>query len=160
VAASLVTSVPVMPIAIPMSADFSAGASLTPSPVIATTWRSAWRASTIRSLCAGATRANTEVSRTAAANSSSVSPSNSVPVRAVAPVPTIPRSVAMRSAVAGWSPVIITVRIPARWASAIASATSSRGGSMIPTTPRCTRSRSALSSSSPASVSSSSARSR
>ena len=36
-AASLVTSVPVMPIAMPMSAFFSAGASLTPSPVIATT---------------------------------------------------------------------------------------------------------------------------
>ncbi len=36
-AASLATSVPVMPMATPMSADFSAGASLTPSPVIATT---------------------------------------------------------------------------------------------------------------------------
>ncbi len=52
-AASLVTSVPVSPIAMPMSADFSAGASLTPSPVIATTLRSAWRASTMRSLCSG-----------------------------------------------------------------------------------------------------------
>jgi hypothetical protein len=37
-AASLVTSVPVMPIATPMSAFFSAGASLTPSPVMATMW--------------------------------------------------------------------------------------------------------------------------
>ena len=36
-AACLATSVPVMPIATPMSAAFSAGASLTPSPVIATT---------------------------------------------------------------------------------------------------------------------------
>ena len=36
-AASLETSVPVMPIATPMSAVLSAGASLTPSPVIATT---------------------------------------------------------------------------------------------------------------------------
>ena len=35
-AASLETSVPVMPIATPMSAVFRAGASLTPSPVIAT----------------------------------------------------------------------------------------------------------------------------
>ena len=34
--ASLDTSVPVIPIAIPMSALFRAGASLTPSPVIAT----------------------------------------------------------------------------------------------------------------------------
>ena len=56
-AASLVTSVPVWPIAIPMSADFSAGASLTPSPVIATTWWSACRASTMRSLWRGVTRA-------------------------------------------------------------------------------------------------------
>ena len=36
-AASFVTSVPVIPMATPMSADFNAGASLTPSPVIATT---------------------------------------------------------------------------------------------------------------------------
>ena len=56
-AASFVTSVPVMPIATPMSADFSAGASLTPSPVMATIAPSACSASTIRSLCSGATRA-------------------------------------------------------------------------------------------------------
>ena len=36
-AACFETSVPVMPIATPMSAVFSAGASFTPSPVIATT---------------------------------------------------------------------------------------------------------------------------
>ncbi len=36
-AASLETSVPLMPMATPMSACFSAGASLTPSPVMATT---------------------------------------------------------------------------------------------------------------------------
>ena len=35
-AASLETSVPVIPMATPMSAVFNAGASLTPSPVIAT----------------------------------------------------------------------------------------------------------------------------
>ena len=56
-AASLATSVPVMPIATPMSAALSAGASLTPSPVIATIRPSAWSASTIRSLCSGETRA-------------------------------------------------------------------------------------------------------
>ena len=56
-AASFVTSVPVTPIATPMSADFSAGASFTPSPVMATMLPSACRASTIRSLCSGATRA-------------------------------------------------------------------------------------------------------
>jgi hypothetical protein len=56
-AASFDTSVPVIPIAMPMSARFSAGASLTPSPVIATMLPSACSASTMRSLCSGATRA-------------------------------------------------------------------------------------------------------
>ena len=56
-AASFVTSVPVMPIATPMSAAFSAGASFTPSPVIATIVAVGLSASTIRSLCSGATRA-------------------------------------------------------------------------------------------------------
>ena len=56
-AASSVTSVPVSPMAIPMSADFSAGASLTPSPVMATIFPSACSASMICSLCFGATRA-------------------------------------------------------------------------------------------------------
>ena len=37
-AASLATSVPARPMATPMSAFLSAGASLTPSPVTATTW--------------------------------------------------------------------------------------------------------------------------
>ena len=37
-AASRATSVPEAPMATPMSAFFSAGASLTPSPVTATTW--------------------------------------------------------------------------------------------------------------------------
>ena len=41
-AASLATSVPVMPIATPTSARASAGASFTPSPVIATTSPRAW----------------------------------------------------------------------------------------------------------------------
>ena len=58
-AASFVTSVPVMPMATPMSADLSAGASFTPSPVMATMLPSAWSASTMRSLCSGATRAKT-----------------------------------------------------------------------------------------------------
>ena len=56
-AASFDTSVPVMPMAMPMSAFFSAGASFTPSPVIATTAPSRRSASTMRSLCSGLTRA-------------------------------------------------------------------------------------------------------
>ena len=56
-AACFETSVPVIPIATPMSAILRAGASLTPSPVIATTAPCRWRAFTIRSLCSGLTRA-------------------------------------------------------------------------------------------------------
>ena len=54
------TSVPVIPIATPISAVFSAGASLTPSPVIATTLPRDCQALTILTLCSGATRAYTE----------------------------------------------------------------------------------------------------
>ena len=56
-AASLDTSVPVMPIATPMSDRRRAGASLTPSPVIATTAPRAFQASTMRSFCSGLVRA-------------------------------------------------------------------------------------------------------
>ena len=55
--AALVTSVPVMPIAMPMSAAVTAGASFTPSPVIATTAPLARSAATIRCLCSAVTRA-------------------------------------------------------------------------------------------------------
>ena len=48
----------------------------------------------------------------------------------------------MRAAVRGWSPVIMITRMPARWASRIATAASSRGGSMMPTVPTKIRSRS------------------
>ena len=56
-AASFDTSVPVMPMATPMSADLSAGASFTPSPVIATISPLLCKALTMRSLCFGLTRA-------------------------------------------------------------------------------------------------------
>ncbi len=56
---SLVTSVPVMPMATPMSASLTAGASLTPSPVMATTSPRFRQARTMRSLCSGETRAYT-----------------------------------------------------------------------------------------------------
>jgi hypothetical protein len=57
VAASLATSVPERPMATPMSARRRAGASLTPSPVIATVWPSARSASAMRSLDSGEARA-------------------------------------------------------------------------------------------------------
>lgn len=63
-AASRATSVPRRPIATPMSAALSAGASFTPSPVIATTWPCCCSARTMRSLWTGSTRANTCTSPT------------------------------------------------------------------------------------------------
>ncbi len=59
-AASLETSVPAFPIAIPMSAFFKAGASFTPSPVIAVMCPFFCHASTMRILCSGDTLAYTE----------------------------------------------------------------------------------------------------
>ena len=56
-AAPLATSVPVMPMAQPMSAAFRAGASFTPSPVMATTIPFFCHALTMRILCSGDTRA-------------------------------------------------------------------------------------------------------
>ena len=50
---SRATSVPRMPIAMPMCAALSAGASLTPSPVMATTSPAALNACTRRSFCSG-----------------------------------------------------------------------------------------------------------
>mmetsp|Transcript_3213 Transcript_3213/g.7560 ORF Transcript_3213/g.7560 Transcript_3213/m.7560 type:complete len:226 (-) Transcript_3213:2402-3079(-) len=61
-AASLATSVPRMPIAIPTSASFNAGASFTPSPVMATIWpENCWYACTMACLLSGETLAKTRV---------------------------------------------------------------------------------------------------
>ena len=56
-----VTSVPVIPIPTPISAALILGASLTPSPVIATTLPKSLNALTILVLCSGCTLANTLV---------------------------------------------------------------------------------------------------
>ena len=58
------------------------------------------------------------------------------PVTTREPAAAMPRSAAIRAAVCGWSPVIISTRTPAACASAIAARASGRGGSMIPTSPR------------------------
>ena len=78
-AASRATSVPRAPIATPMWAAFSAGASLTPSPVIATTSPAARKACTTRSLCSGRTRQNTWVTASRARSASSSSEASSSP---------------------------------------------------------------------------------
>ena len=128
-AASLVTSVPVMPMATPMSARVSAGASLTPSPVIATMLPCPLRMLTRRTLSSGATRATTPMSSIWRSIRSSGIAANSAPVIARPGMPSWP---AIAAAVVAWSPVIIRTRMPASWHSAMASFASLRGGSTMP----------------------------
>ena len=134
-AASFDTSVPVMPIATPMSAVLSAGASFTPSPVIATIAPPRCSASTIRSLCSGIhARVHRHLARPfARARRRPVAraPRRSRRGRRVA----MPSSRAMTAAVRGWSPVIMIGRMPAPFARATASVASARGGSIMPIRP-------------------------
>ena len=104
--------------ATPMSAILSAGASFTPSPVMATMWPLRRRISTSRTLSSGATRAMTPMSSIAASASSSDIAANSAPVIAR---PSMPSWRAMASAVTAWSPVIIRTWMPAECAFAMAS---------------------------------------
>jgi hypothetical protein len=67
--ASRATSVPRRPIATPICAAFSEGASFTPSPVIPTTCPAAFNAVTMRSFCSGMMRAKIVTSATAPARS-------------------------------------------------------------------------------------------
>jgi hypothetical protein len=66
--------------ATPMSACLSAGASLTPSPVTATTSPRAWSAATTRSFCAGVARAKITGPATTSRRSSSPIVSSSAPL--------------------------------------------------------------------------------
>ena len=134
-AASRATSVPRSPMAMPTSAAFSAGASFTPSPVIATTSPACLSCCTRRSLWLGCRRAQRSVWRRRSLRRASSSDSIS------APVSTSGRSLrptcrAMARAVAGWSPVIMITRMPACRHSASAAGTSSRGGSSRASRPR------------------------
>ncbi len=95
-AACLETSVPVIPMAMPMSAFFSAGASFTPSPVIATTWPFLRRMSTRWTLSSGETRAMTPMLSIWRIASSSLMARNSAPVTAR---PSMPSWWAIASAV-------------------------------------------------------------
>ena len=133
-AAFFATSVPFLPIAQPMSAAFRAGASFTPSPVMAVTSFSLRNALIMRILCAGETRAYTEHVCTVCKSASSERLSSSAPV--ITALFSMPSRPAMAEAVAGWSPVIITGRMPARLHSETASAASGRGGSSSPMSPK------------------------
>jgi len=99
-AASRETSVPVMPMAMPMSALRSDGASFTPSPVIATVCPPACSAVTMRSLCAGDTRANTSTPSICPASAASSIASSSRPLSTF-PFFKMPSSRATASAVSG-----------------------------------------------------------
>ena len=105
--AALATSVPPSPIAQPMSAVFKAGASFTPSPVIATISPLAFSSSTILYLWYHAKILHFS---TAEENSLLLIASNSAPVAVSVPIPVF-SPIAL--AVKGLSPVIIMVLIPA-----------------------------------------------
>ncbi len=78
--ASRATSVPFSPIAIPILAAFRAGASFTPSPVMATISLFRFNAFTIFSFCSGITRAKTFTSLIRSLSSSSLICCKSAPV--------------------------------------------------------------------------------
>mmetsp|Transcript_18815 Transcript_18815/g.49881 ORF Transcript_18815/g.49881 Transcript_18815/m.49881 type:complete len:258 (-) Transcript_18815:1472-2245(-) len=147
-AASLATSVPAMPMAMPMSACFRAGASFTPSPVMAAISPSCFKIFTIICLWRGSVRENTapSVPRLAtillsrASFSFSGRSSNSFPVKEqpswLPPLDRIPRFLEIASAVSLLSPVIMITLMPAWPQAAMADLHSGRGGSRIPTSPR------------------------
>ena len=82
-AASFATSVPTMPIEIPISALRKAGASFTPSPVTATTSPRCWKAETSLILCSGAMRANNTSLSSNSCKATSDNSSNSAPVKMI-----------------------------------------------------------------------------
>ena len=134
-AASRATSLPRLPIATPISAFFKAGASLTPSPVMAVISPFSRSAPTIRILCSGVTREKTPVSCTCRRSSCSSMASSISPVIILSAFG-MPTFRAIAEAVTPLSPVIMMTRIPARLQTAISSATDSRGGSARPIRPR------------------------
>ena len=124
----------------PMSALLSAGASLTPSPVMATISPCDCSARTMRTLCSGVTRANTRQRFTCRASSASSARSSCGPDSTGSSSRQIPTRTATDFAVTAWSPVIMTGVMPACRHCATASADSGRGGSERPTKPRNVRS--------------------
>ncbi|MPN19560.1 hypothetical protein SDC9_166931 [bioreactor metagenome] len=147
-AASRATSVPRPPIAMPISAYLRAGASFTPSPVIATTSPRERSALTICIFSRGSMREKIVTSPSFSARSSSSIFSSSSPLIitcSFSPQPR-PTSCAIRCAVTLLSPVIITTRTPAPPQALIDSATFSRGGSIKAASPARFREHSSISS--------------
>ncbi len=138
-AASRATSVPFNPMATPTSALRRAGASLTPSPVMAISSPCFCSVAAMRNFMSGVNRAKTFTSAMAFSNSFSSSASNWLSVSAVFLLllseSIIPVSYAMAMAVLIWSPVAIITLIPACLHNATACFASGRGGSIIPARP-------------------------
>ena len=130
--------------AMPMAAWRRAGASLTPSPVIAVTSPSLLSMRTRRCLSAGSARQKTRLpDRSSAVCWPSGSAKKALPVNVHAssgsPGAKIPTSLATACAVSFESPVIMMTRMPAARHALIAPPTLGRGGSRIPTRPRKVR---------------------
>ncbi len=134
-AASRVTSAPVSPMAMPISASLTAGASFTPSPVMTTTCPILFKALTISNLCWGRISAKTLVWAISSASFSGSTASSSLPITTLSPGLIMPNSMAIALAVAGLSPVSIFTSMPAWRHFARASYISLRGGSFIPISP-------------------------
>ena len=131
--ASRATSVP-LPMAKPTSASLSAGASLTPSPVMPVTRPFFCASRTSRLLSSGRDRATTRRSFMRARTSSSVMLRSCSPVNTPsADAPKMPHRRAMAAAVSRLSPVIMTTWTPAPSASWTARAASGRGSSLMST---------------------------
>mmetsp|Transcript_48750 Transcript_48750/g.115784 ORF Transcript_48750/g.115784 Transcript_48750/m.115784 type:complete len:271 (+) Transcript_48750:928-1740(+) len=153
--AFLATSVPWMPMAKPTSAFLRAGASLVPSPVTATVWRSlqAWSPDTRWCLSSGVERPITSRSFQiplnfswssfpfGATSSRNVFPSHTLP--GFSSPSMMPHFFAIAAAVFMLSPVTMRTTMPAARHFLMASGTSLRTGSSMPTSPMRVRSFSA-----------------
>lgn len=134
-AASLATSLPLRPMAMPTSEIFKAGESFTPSPVMTQNAFLRCMASTMRTLVVGLHRASTSgrcsISSIWAMLRLSKSLATMISLLFLFGLALfrIPISYAMAVAVLTWSPVSIWTVMPAFWHFATAAADSSLGGS-------------------------------
>ena len=122
--------------AIPQSACFNAGASLTPSPVIPTIWPRRCRTSTMWNLCSGNTCAKPPALSTDSINAVDSFFCPSTKSSAPRMSPTSPTFTAVSFAMANASPVTIFMLTPIWRAAVIVDAASGRGGSNRGSTPR------------------------
>src|SRR5512132_3806439 len=123
-----------LPMAMPRSASLRASTSLTPSPVMATTWPRAPRASTISRFWRGTTRPNTE--RASSRSARAAWPSGRERASTGWSAPPMPTWAAMAPTVRGWSPETTLTWTPSAANQATVSAASPRTWSPITTMAR------------------------